>query len=120
MSVVLTDRDTSTYTLTQSASTAAGVTYSVAGGTLADYMSAQARHSNMESLAKNGRHNLQLLRKKINTAGVQRTLQVDLTISVANDGTFAAGDIDDAVVALGSYFNSQASTGAFVLGQSRA
>lgn len=120
MSVTLTDRDTNTLVLTQASSSKDGVQYSIAGGTLVDFRSAQARHSNMESLAKNGRHNVQLLRKKVNASNIQRTLQVDLTISVANDGTFSADDVDDAVTALASYFDSEATTGAFIIGVSRS
>jgi len=119
MSVTLTDRDTGTLTLTQASASAEGITYSVSGGSLSDYRSAQARHSGMENVGKNSRHNFQLKRLKINAGGVQKALQVDLTISVSNDGTFSADDIDDAVTAAASYFDSEATTGNFAIGVSK-
>lgn len=120
MSVTLTDRDSGTIVLTQAASAPGEVQYSVSGGTLSDYKSAKARHSGMGAVAKNSRHNLRLERSKINAAGVLKTLSVDITISVPNDGTFVADDVDDLVTAAGSYFAAESDTGNFIVGVSRA
>ncbi len=120
MSVTLTDRDTNTIVLTQAASAPGEVLYSVSGGTLSDFKSGKARHSGMGAVAKNSRHNLRLERSKINTAGVLKTLSVDVTISVPNDGTFAADDVDDLVTASVSYFATESDTGNFIIGVSRS
>jgi len=120
MSITLTDRDTGTLTLTTAASSADGVSYSVAGGSLSDYRSAMARHSGLDKVAGNSRHNVRLERRKINSLGAQKLLTVDITISVANDGTFSADDVDDAVTGLASYFDSEATTGNFITGVSKA
>jgi protein involved in polysaccharide export with SLBB domain len=119
MSVTLTDRDTATLTLNQASAQAEGVTYAVSGGTMADYKVAMARHQSMGVVSKNSRHNLRLERRKVNTAGVLRTLAVDITISIANDGTFAADDADDLLTAASSYFAAEADTGNFILGVNR-
>jgi len=116
MSVTLTDRDSGTIVLSLAASMAGETAYAVAGGTLADYRAAKARHSGQGVVGKNSRHNFRLERNKINTAGVLKTLSVDITLSVPNDGTFSADDIDDTVTAATSFFASEAMTGNFVLG----
>lgn len=120
MAVTLTDRDSGTKSLTQTGSLAGEVTYAVAGGVLSDYQQAKARHSGMGAVAKNSRHNFRLERWKINTAGALKLMAVDATISVPNDGTFSADDVDDAVTMVASYFDSEATTGAFIIGASKA
>lgn len=120
MSVTLTDRDTGTIVLTQAASAPGEIGYSVSGGTLADYRSAKARHSGMGATSKNSRHNFRLERSKINAAGVQKIAAVDITISVPNDGTFTADDMDDQVTAACSYFAAESDTGNFIIGVSRS
>lgn len=120
MSVTLTDRDSGTIVLTQAASAPGEIGYSVSGGTLSDYKSAKARHSGMGATAKNSRHNFRLERSKINVAGAQKTVSVDVTISVPNDGTFGADDVDDLVTAASSYFAAESDTGNFIIGVSRS
>lgn len=120
MSVTLTDRDTGTITLIQAASAAGEVQYSVPGGSLSDYRSAKARHSGLGAVSKNSRHNFRLERLKINANGALKTASVDITISVPNDGTFAADDVDDLVTAASSYFAAEADTGNFIIGVSRS
>ena len=119
MSVTLTDRDTGTIVITQAASLPGEAQYSVSGGTLSDYRSAKARHSNMGAVSKNSRHNFRLERFKINAAGALKSVSVDITISVPNDGTFGADDVDDLVTAAGSYFATEADTGNFIVGANR-
>lgn len=120
MSVTLTNRDTATSVLTQNTATADGVTYSMAGGTLADYGLAIARHSGMGVASKNSRHNLRFERRKIDAAGVLKTLSVDITVAVPNSGVFSADDVDDALTGLFSYFSAEADTGNFIVGVNRA
>lgn len=119
MSVTLTDRDSATLTLTQATASADGVGYAVSGGTMADYKVALARHQAMGVPSKNSRHNLRVERRKVNTAGVLRTLAVDITVSIANDGTFSADDADDLLTAASSYFAAESDTGNFILGVNR-
>lgn len=120
MSVTLTNRDTATYVLTQNTASADGVTYSVAGGTLADYCVALARHSGLGVASKNSRHNLRFERRKIDAAGVLKTLSVDITVAVPNSGLFNADDVDDVLTGLANYFATEADTGNFLVGVNRA
>lgn len=120
MSVTLTDRDTTTYVLTASVVDAQGVTYSVAGGSLADFRQALARHSGMGVGKKNSRHNFRLERTKLNSLLESKKLSVDITISVPNDGTYTQDDVDDLVTAAFSYFDSEATTGNFTVGVNKS
>lgn len=121
MSVTLTDRDTATYILTLAASSADEVKYAVAGGSLSDYRSAKARHSSQGAIDKNSRHNFRFERNKINpTTQKLKLLAVDITISVPNDGTYTADDVDDMVTAAANYFATEADTGNFIIGLNRS
>lgn len=120
MSITLTNRDSGTLVLTQATADVGGVGYSIAGGTMADYLNAQARHSGLGVVGKNSRHNVRLERRKINGQGAQKLLAIDITISVPNDGTFSIGEVDNAVSALSTYFDTEGTTGDFCVGVSRS
>jgi hypothetical protein len=119
MSVTLTDRDSGTIVITQASASADGISYSVAGGTMADYKLAYARHQNVGVSGKNSRHNFRIERRKVDTDNSVKTVTVDVTISVANSGLFTADDVDDLVTAAGSYFAAESDTGNFIIGVNR-
>lgn len=120
MSVTLTDRDSGTLVLTQAGSSAGAVTFAVAGGSLSDSFAAMVRHSGNGVVGKNSRHNIRLERSKINAGGVLKTMSVDITLSVPNDGTFDASAVDNLITAAASYFDSEATTANFTIGVVKA
>ncbi len=121
MSFTLTDRDTGTKTLTVGSADTKGITYSVAGGLSSDFMVAKARHEGLTGkVTSNSRHNFRLERRKVNATLQSKVMSVDITISVPNDGTFAADDVDDLVTLARDYFSSEAETLNFITGVNRS
>lgn len=116
MSITLTNRDAAAITLTAVKTDASGVTFAVAGATPSDNKEWQARFTNARGSSGKARSNLHGVRKLRDANGKVWTLSVDTTVAFENGSPFTIDDIDDMLTWNNSYFDSEATTGDFALG----
>lgn len=119
MSIVLTNRDTATMTLSAALVDANGVRYGVSTSTPQDAVFGLARFTNPAGMKGVIRGNFHLERRKTDSLGKVWPLKVDITIAVDGGHPYTADDVDDLVTSATNYFAAEADASLLLQGVAR-
>ncbi len=122
MSFTLTNRDTTVRTMAVNAINAGGVSYFAAENGTSEKIIGLVRHSGSLVAGKGtARSNFHLERWKFDTnLSAWVAQKVDITVATDARSTWSADEVDDLLTWAFNYFDSEATSGAFVEGGNRS